>query len=1057
MTTADGNPTAEELERHARWIKRLAHALLRDEGAAEDLVQETWLAALRQPPAAGKLRPWLRRVAHNFARQHHRGRSRRAQRELAARPPAEPEAPDAFAQRLETEQRLTRELAALDGTFRTVLMLRYYEGLEPGEIAARLGLPGGTVRWRLMRGLALLRERLDRAHGGDRSAWSLAFLPLARPEAAAGLAATATGVVLPGVVLMNALKLSAAGLAVLGLAFGLSLSGVLPESLSLAHRERTLEVGFRPLELAAVDEPQVDSALTPASEAGRVASAVESEPAAEEAAAHFEATTIDARLSTGGRALRSGRLVVVHDDDRHEAPVAGESRLATCSFWMSEPSARVRVELSSLGYASVERWAICERGAQTHLGQIELVPGGAVSGRVVDEHGVGLAGCRVTLGSLELSYAQLEAARLEPAPDRIPSCTSDADGRFLLLGVAAGMHRLWAHGEGRRAGYTPPLEVRAGQESTGVDVVLAPLAPENRLHGIVLDPTGEPVPRARIEYRHAIDGGDSVTSSSTSADREGRFEFLLPADARTWLRASDPDGRWSLGSLADLPNGARPVVLELREAREVELLVRSRSQGPLERFAVELRGLDGAPSLEDMAEVYGSEHAAEKVAEHAPRIGGPAAGERPGGRARFALPDQPFLLRVLAPAHRLLQLGPLDPAHVAASLECTLEPTPGLAGVVLRADAPAPGVRVELRAEVGEGAAVRINGYPQRLEPEAHDETWTDPEGRFVLTPRAAGRYVVRAMPAAGAPAEIGPLTLDPALAGPPLELVLGVGGAIEGRVTLRDRADPEGAIVGITRGDGGERTVRVGRDGRFRFEALLPGPWRVELREEEVFERSQSVETNRSPDVEPFQLAANCVVREGETTHVDVSETPPGSLLIEGRLTLDGRPAAGWTARLGLIGRLDFDGNAETALDSDGRFELRVEAPGDYRIMLRKHGGEHEEQYLFDDITLGGTDATWEHALHTGKLLLAGLDVWDGEGPPRAVHYWKGPGRLFGLAVPVGGEGAHGIDVPAGPAELRVPGRSQDPAAWRVLRAVDVPRGGELRVELRPEDLDED
>jgi RNA polymerase sigma factor (sigma-70 family) len=111
----------------------------------------------------------------------------RGAREAVARAPAAPEAPDAFAERLEAEQRLTLALAGLAEPFRSTLMLRYYEDLEPSEIAARLRLPGGTVRWRLMRGLALLRERLDESHGGDRRAWSLALVPLARLDGAAGL------------------------------------------------------------------------------------------------------------------------------------------------------------------------------------------------------------------------------------------------------------------------------------------------------------------------------------------------------------------------------------------------------------------------------------------------------------------------------------------------------------------------------------------------------------------------------------------------------------------------------------------------------------------------------------------------------------------------------------------------------------------------------------------------------------------------------------------------------------------------------------------------------
>src|SRR5262245_29797568 len=278
MSTADGIQRADELERHARWIRRLAGALLRDEGAAEDLVQEAWLAALTRPPAEGRLRPWLREVARNFARMRQRGEARRAQRERESRPPAAPEEPDVHVQRLEAEQRLSRELAALEEPFRTVLMLRYYEDLEPAEIATRLGVPGGTARWRLMRAHALLRERLDRAYG-DRRAWGLALVPLARLHGAVSAAATA--VVIPGVVLMNILKLSAAVVAVLVLAVGLSLSGLLPESLSLAHRERPLEVGFRALELTPGDAP-ARTETPPAPTPERVALVAEgvSEPAA---------------------------------------------------------------------------------------------------------------------------------------------------------------------------------------------------------------------------------------------------------------------------------------------------------------------------------------------------------------------------------------------------------------------------------------------------------------------------------------------------------------------------------------------------------------------------------------------------------------------------------------------------------------------------------------------------------------------------------------------------------------------------------------------------------
>jgi len=1028
MSTADGIPTGEELARHARWIRRLAGALLRDEAAAEDLVQEAWLAALTRPPAEGRLRPWLREVARNFARRHHRGKARRAAREEGARAPTEPEAPDAFAERLETEQRVTRELAALAEPFRSTLMLRYYEELEPAEIAARLGLPGGTVRWRLSRGLELLRERLDRAHGGERRAWSLALVPLARLDGALGAGAVTTAALLPGFLAMNALKLSvaAAGLLVLGL----SLSGVLPESLTLfAHRETPLVVAFQPLELApSAESARVSEVPALPSERVELPASAESAPVPAADAAADEAT-LDVRLLAQGRALAGAHLVVALADQRLES-TAGADGLARSTFALLEPRARVRVELSASGFATLSCEALCEAGRTTHLGRIELAPGGAVSGRIVDERGVGVAECRVTLGSLADSYPHLQAARFEPTPDAVPCATSDAGGRFRLLGVPAGMVRLWSHAQGLLASYSPPLEVRAGQESTGVELVLASLAPENRLRGIVVDPSGAPVPGARLEFRHTLNGGDMVNSGDTRADASGHFEFLLPADARTSLTASDPKERFGPVTLADLTNGERELVLALREVQHVEVVVESRGAAWLGPYALELSSADGER-----------------------RLGGLARAEHPEGRASVVLPDEPFRLRILASGHRVSELGPLEPARVGASLRCALEPVPGLSGVVTSGGAPASGVRVKLQKAVTPDTELVANGYRLRVWPEVLDEARSDAEGHFLLTPRVAGSYYVRAEPATGAPAELGPLEVDERLGSTPLELRLGAGGAIEGRVSLASGADPEGAIVGITRGDGGERTQRVASDGRFRFEALVPGPWRVELRTEEVFGPPHGYSSTQSPRVEPFELAENCIVHEGETAFVDVSDAEPDSVAFEGRLTIDEQPGVGWTAHLGPAGRLDFEGQGWTALDSDGRFTLRARGPGEYRLTLRQQGGEFQEQFLFEDVLVRGGDAPWERELHTGKLLLAGLEGWRGEGVPPAAFYWRGPGQLFCLAVSVG-DGAHAIDVPAGPAELRAPDMAFDLSSWKVLRAIEVRRGETLRVELTPAEL---
>src|SRR5258705_13091820 len=87
---------AEALLAEARWVRRLARSLVRDDSVAEDLVQETWIAALEGAPAdGGRLRPWLARVVRNFARQSHRGAANRARQEAqSARPGRTPPTPE---------------------------------------------------------------------------------------------------------------------------------------------------------------------------------------------------------------------------------------------------------------------------------------------------------------------------------------------------------------------------------------------------------------------------------------------------------------------------------------------------------------------------------------------------------------------------------------------------------------------------------------------------------------------------------------------------------------------------------------------------------------------------------------------------------------------------------------------------------------------------------------------------------------------------------------------------------------------------------------------------
>jgi RNA polymerase sigma factor (sigma-70 family) len=169
------------LLQHSTWMRRLAMSLVRDDAAADDLVQETWVAALKHPPRAGDdVRPWLGKVLRNLMRGKHRSESRRNRREDAATEKgAHAPSTEHLVGAVEVQRLLAEEVLALKEPYISTILLCFYEGLSASEVALRLDVAASTVRWRVQEGLKQLRVRLDRKHAGDRSAWLRAMAPLA--------------------------------------------------------------------------------------------------------------------------------------------------------------------------------------------------------------------------------------------------------------------------------------------------------------------------------------------------------------------------------------------------------------------------------------------------------------------------------------------------------------------------------------------------------------------------------------------------------------------------------------------------------------------------------------------------------------------------------------------------------------------------------------------------------------------------------------------------------------------------------------------------------------
>jgi len=201
----NSNPhIAQELLSHQTFLRRLAIDLVGED--SDDLVQEVWRRALERPPHHGRqLRGWLARVARNLAADRWRGEARRRSRE-EGRASEQPAGEDLEA-RLELRKSLVGALDSLSPSSREAILLRYFEGLAPRDIARRQGTPVATVKTRLRRGLAQLREALDERHGGDRATWMSAVSGLTAPLGSGGTTGT---LAIGGIVMGTMIKVSAA-------------------------------------------------------------------------------------------------------------------------------------------------------------------------------------------------------------------------------------------------------------------------------------------------------------------------------------------------------------------------------------------------------------------------------------------------------------------------------------------------------------------------------------------------------------------------------------------------------------------------------------------------------------------------------------------------------------------------------------------------------------------------------------------------------------------------------------------------------------------------------
>ncbi|MEM1450053.1 MAG: sigma-70 family RNA polymerase sigma factor [Planctomycetota bacterium] len=525
MSSVPAQPEPESCLEHLDWVRGLALQIVGDPAEADDLRQEVWLLAQRlHRPTTGSLRAWLGGILRNVVRDRRRASSTRSlHEERAALERATALDEPGVVREVAIQQVVVDVLVALPEPYRSTLLARYYEGLTPDEIAVRDELPVATVKTRLRRGLARVRERLGERESGGTSALAVLALSVWSPDVEALATASSSAAIVATVAGVSLVSIGAWIVAT-----GPSTSGPVRVPVEVAQP--------RPGGSEAVE-------LTPLARAPRTPMALPGSEASDAPEPAFVGVEVPIEVvDLSGSPVSDVRL-------RFEAEGAADGQEAdgrNGPWTVTGPEGRATVTIATSGGA-----VVCEREGWLQFGHPVLdAPSRArpllavvaeahtVPGLVVDDDGAPIAGAFVELGLLE-GYARRVGRPLDRVALDSYTVRTNEEGAFEAV-VPLDEHGLVysaskpgfyvRKGGPVRASADRPLEIR-----------LPALSDPSVVHGVVTDEDGEPIARA-----WAADGAVVVR-----CDPDGAFQIGAP-EKREVLVAGAP--------------GWRPVRVDLSEA-----------------------------------------------------------------------------------------------------------------------------------------------------------------------------------------------------------------------------------------------------------------------------------------------------------------------------------------------------------------------------------------------------------------------------------------------------------------------------------------------------------
>ena len=524
----------ETFTRHATALRALARSLLRDPADVDDVVQETWIACLESPPAQREsLGSWLATVLRRRASNRRRSQARRTQHESVAHRPATFD-PRETQQREATLNSVVAALGVLDEPLKQVVLLRYFEGLPPREVAARLGVEPRVVYDRLQRAHAKLRTRLERefgsAHALQLALGALCGEPFGEAAALGELGRATSSSTRTWT---SASHWSAAPIAI-GAAAALSLAVFVIARRQGSERDATsggtgAAAAFSGSSSAlARDQGASAAAMAPTQLGGGSREPVESSESEVEARVMPQPTfELALEITVLDRFDRTAAFQSIY-----AAPAGGTLNFAGFTdengrFVLRTRSWRADAQLDlTLGDGSLLQRVDLTREQRSIILRTPQMPNVVLNDVPLVEEPDSLAsGSTVTLLSTRMRYA--------------PHTTNDFSQRltFFEPGLAFGARAQDEDPEAPQQRGSEFVDTLGEFVSTSVDqlaVAERAVAPTSRISGVVLDALGAPRGDVIVSRRRVDDG--AWTSEST--DEHGRFEFEQLAAGEYVLHAS---------------------------------------------------------------------------------------------------------------------------------------------------------------------------------------------------------------------------------------------------------------------------------------------------------------------------------------------------------------------------------------------------------------------------------------------------------------------------------------------------------------------------------------